>query len=110
MSIEHGAYCNLADRLDDVFEEIDSDACTDLRNNDSEYAEMWREAIGLKQEFSVIEEVTEGSGAVSLSAEEHEALTRYLALMNSMENIERKLIYFSGHMDCYAYLKKIGAI
>ncbi|MCL2153876.1 MAG: hypothetical protein FWH57_13180 [Oscillospiraceae bacterium] len=110
MSIEHDACCNLAERLDDVFEEIDSDTCTDLRKNDGEYAEMWHEAIRLKQEFSVIEEVTEGSGALSLSAEEHNALIRYLALSNSMENAERKQIYFRGHMDCYAYLKKIGAI
>ena len=52
----------------------------------------------------------EGNGAINLSAEEHKALARYLYLKIQMENVERKQIYFRGHTDNFAYLKKIGAI
>ena len=63
-----------------------------------------------EKSFPVIQKTTEGKGAVSLSAEEHEALARFLMLKNDIENIERKQIYFRGHMDGFAYLKKISAI
>ena len=71
---------------------------------------MWRETIKLQELFPVIAKVVEGDGAVSLSAEEHKALSRYLDLKNEMENMERKQIYFRGHTDNYAYLKQIIGI
>ena len=110
MSAEHDAYYNLAERIDEAFSEIDSDVCTDLRVNDSEYIEMWQEAGKLQKDFPVIKNITEGKGPISLSPEEHEAMARFLMLKNDMENIERKQIYFRGHTDSFAYLKKIGVI
>ena len=110
MSAEQDSYYNLVERIDEAFTEIDSDVCTDLRDNDDEYIEMWREARKLQESFPVIQQITEGKGPISLLAEEHEALTRFLMLKNDMEDIERKKIYFRGHMDCFAYLKKISAI
>jgi hypothetical protein len=110
MNTEHDAFLNLAERIDNAFSQIDSDICADLRTGDAEYAELWREAISLQKAFPVIPQVIEGEGAVSLSAEEHKALARYLALKHGMENMERKQIYFRGHSDNFAYLKRIGAI
>lgn len=103
-------YYNLAERIEDIFDEIDSDTCVDLRDIDSEYTKKWDETIRLKKDFPVIPQITERDGAVSLSAEEHKALVRYLGLKNEMENMERKQIYFRGHTDNFAYLKRIGAI
>ena len=110
MSIEQDSYYNLVERVEDAFTEIDSDICADLRDNDGEYAELWREAIKVQDAFPVIREITDSEGAVSLTAEEHAALVRYLGLKHDMENIERKQIYFRGHTDNYAYLKRIGAV
>ena len=110
MSAELDSYYNLAERIKDAFSEIDSDVCTDLRDTNGEYIEMWRGAAELQKAFPVITKTTEGDGAISLSAEEHKALVRYLLLKNDMENMERKQIYFRGHMDNYSFLKKIGAI
>jgi len=101
---------NLAECLENSFSEIDSDICAYLRDSDDEYAAMWYEMIGLQRAFPIIPQMMEGDCAVSLSAEEGEALVRYLGLKHSMENIERKKLYFQGHTDNYAYLKKIGAI
>ena len=106
----HDAYINLAERIEDAFSKIDNDICVDLRGSDAEYAEMWRETLKLQREYPVIPQVIHGEGKVSLSAEEHKALVRYLSLKNEMKNIERKQIYFRCHMDNYAFLKKIGAV
>lgn len=103
-------YYNLAERIEDAFDKIDSDTCVDLRETDSEYTKKWNEIIKLQKDFPVIPKITGGDGAASLSAEEHGALVRYLYLKNAMENIERKQIYFRGHTDNFACLKKIGAI
>ena len=110
MNTDFSNYYNLAERIEDAFPEIDSDTCADLRNNDSEYINLCCEAVKLQQDFPVIMQIIEGGGAVSLSAEEHGALTRYLGVKHDMEDIERKAIYFRGHADNFAYLKKIGAV
>ena len=110
MNLEHGEYYNLAERIEDAFSEIDSDVCADIRDTDSEYRKKWDESGELQKAFPVIGKVTEGDGEISLSADEHEALIRYLSLKNDMENMERKQIYFRGHSDNFAYLKKIGAV
>jgi len=110
MNAEHDAFYNLAERIDETFSEIDSDICMELRNNDSEYSVKWKESINLQNAYPIIAIISDGDGAISLSAEERKALIRYLYLMHEMENIERKQIYFRGHTDNFAYLKRIGAI
>jgi hypothetical protein len=110
MSAEHDSYYNLAERIEDAFTEIDSKTCADLRDSDSKYRQLWDEALRLQKVFPIISAVTDGDGVINLTAEEHTALVNYLCLKNSMENMERKQIYFRGHADNYAYLKKIGAI
>jgi len=103
-------FFNLVERIEQSFLEIDSDICVDLRENDSDYAEMWQEIIKVQNDFPIIREITDGGEAVTMSAEEHKALVRYLHLKNETENAERKQIYFRGHTDNYAYLKRINAI
>jgi hypothetical protein len=103
-------YALAEERFEDVFAEVCSEIWSNLRSTDSEYAELWRELLALVESFPVFREVTEGEGAVSLSAEEHKAFIRYLDLKNEMEDIERKHIYFCGHRHSFDYLKRIGAI
>jgi hypothetical protein len=110
MSSTRDDYYNLAERIEGSFSEIDSDICMDLRERDAEYQEMEREADALEESCPVITEIMDGEGSVSLTGEEHDALTRYLHLKHVMENSERKQIYFRGHTDAFAYLKKIGMI
>jgi len=110
MAKEYGAYYNIVERIDSTYSEIDNDICTELRLSNSEYADMWRETLRLLKDNPAIIQITEGKGAISLSAEEHVALIRYLDLKNDMEDIERKQIYFRGHTDNYAYLKQIGGV
>ena len=111
MSVEHDAFQNLAERIEDAFADIDSDVCVYLRETDAEYAEMYQECIRQQEIFPLIPVILEGGDSeIRPSAKEQHALVRYLMLKHEMENIERQHIYFRGHTDCFAYLKKIGAI
>ena len=96
-------FCDLVERIKDSFMEIDSDIMVDLKKQDIEYADMCQKLGEMESRYPFILEVTEGSGAISLTAEEHEIVRKYMT-------IERCQIYFRGHTDGYVYLKKIGVV
>jgi hypothetical protein len=104
------SFFNLAERIEDAFPEIDNDIMVDLRETDDGYRSLCRETDKLQDEYPTVISVLEGDGAISLTADEHAALLRYFDIKRNTEDIERKRIYFRGHTDCMAYLKKIGAI
>lgn len=110
MNEGHDNYYNLVKRVEDAFVEIDSDFIVDLFKSNSEYASLRQKADRLLTDFPIIDNVLEDNEAISLSAAEHEALAQYFALKQKMEDAERCHIYFRGHTDNFAYLKKIGAI
>ena len=103
-------YFDLPERIKKSFSEIDSDIVTDLFKSDTEYAELMRQVSDLKKRSPFIDHVLEDTGEVSLTAEQHTELIRYLTLYRRMEELERLHIYFRGHTDAYAYLKRIGAL
>lgn len=103
-------YFDLLSRIEDAFAEIDSDIVMDLLNTDEDYAGLSDRMDKLKTQYPVIEKVNDGSGEIRMTAEEHRAYVDYLNLARQMEDMERQHIYFRGHTDAVAYLKKIKAI
>jgi hypothetical protein len=103
-------YRSLTDRIKDMFPETCSDIVTDLRKRDEDYAALFWEGDSLQTEYPAIMEALEGVGEISLTAAEHAALTRYLAVKQDMGDRERRHIYFRGHTDSFVYLKEIGAV
>ena len=103
-------YFDLPSRLEDDFPRIDSGIVMNLCDTNEEYAEMFQQVSELNQKYPFIEKVIEGSGEVHLTTDEHETLGRYFRLVRRMENMERLQIYFRGHTDAVAYLKKIKAL
>lgn len=103
-------YFDLASRLEDAFPEIDSDIVTDLRENNEDYADLQQQISDLQQQYPFIMEVMEGSGEIHLSAEEHDAFTQFLRLRRKLDDMEREQLYFRGHTDAIAYLRKIKAL
>lgn len=103
-------YYTLIERIEDGFSEIDSDITVDLLDTDAEYAAMRKESRELSEAHPFIERTLDGKGAINLSEEEHAVLVRYVNLARMVEDRERRQIYFRGHTDSYAYLKKIGVI
>ena len=76
------SYFDLPSRIEDAFAEIDSDIVMDLLNTDEDYTAL----------------------------SERRAYVDYMNLARQMEDMERQHIYFRGHTDAVAYLKKIKAI
>ena len=107
---DSSTYLELADRIADSFEEIENDITVDLRQNNEEYYALYQSIFKLKSAHPFIQKVIEGNGELSLSAEEHEVLTRFFKLQFQLESMEREHIYFRGHTDCVSYLKKVGAL
>jgi hypothetical protein len=110
MSAEYDTFYNLVKRIEDDFLEIDGVIVKDLKETSSEYANLRQEILEMQHTYPVIIKLLEESSAMSISADEHEALLRYRELEQEIGCMERQQIYFRGHTDSFAYLKKIGAI
>lgn len=103
-------YFDLPSRLEDDFPKIDSDIVMNLSDTNKEYADMFQQVSELNQKYPLIEKLIEGNGEIHLTSDEHEALVRYFSLVRRMEDMERLQIYFRGHTDAVAYLKRIKAL
>lgn len=99
-------YFDLPSRIEDAFAEIDSDIVMDLLNTDEDYAALSDRMDKLKTQYPVIDKMNEDSGEIRMTAEEHRAYVDYMNLARQMEDMERQHIYFRGHTDAVAYLKK----
>ncbi|MDR3164994.1 MAG: hypothetical protein LBU13_05400 [Synergistaceae bacterium] len=107
---DNSCVCDLIARMtQETFSEIDSDIIG-LRETDENYSAMWQDILNLQEEYPIIKTLFNNDGNITLSADEHKVFLRYFDLKYRTENIERLHIYFQGHTDCFAYLKRIGAI
>jgi hypothetical protein len=103
-------FLNLIARLEENFQELDSNVTTNLRKNDKQYATLRAWLGDLEQRHKFIEPVLEGSGEVHLTAEEHAGLAEYIHTKDRAESKERFSLYLAGHRDCFSYLKAIGVV
>lgn len=103
-------FCDLVKRIENNFMEIDSDIMVDLRKQDTVYLSYCQQLGELEKMYPFILQVTEEKEEISLTKEEHGILVEYFKIALKKDNIERKQIYFRGHTDGYAYLKKIGVV
>ena len=103
-------FTGMVENLEDNFLEISSGVTASLRDTDEEYTALFEKRLELQKRYPCIQTTLEGDGEVSMSAEEHKGLLEYLGVVNDMENIERLRLYYAGHRDCFAYLKKIEAV
>ncbi len=103
------AYIDFVTRMEDAFPEIDSDIVRRLRESSEEYAVIHEKISDIKKQFPVITKVMEGTGEIHMTAEEHAAFLQYYHLLRKLDDMERMELYFHGHMDAVAYLKRIHA-
>lgn len=104
------SYTDLAQRIEESFAEIEDEAIADFKKTDEAYAALYQQISKLKEDNPFIGKVIDGSGDISLTAEEHEVLTEYFCLRFRLDDMERQQLYFRGHTDCISYLKKVGAL
>ncbi len=103
-------YMDLPTRLEVDFQNIDNDIVMDLRHNNTEFQAIDRQIIEIQEKYPIVVRVLENPGEVHLTAEEHDILLEYLRVALERDNMERQHIYFRGHTDALAYLKKMKAI
>ena len=103
------SYGRRAERIVEQVSEIDRDIGMELAAARPEYTELKAQMEELKRRYPAIGALLEGKGELSFTAEEHEALKEFIRLYMRTDNMEREHIYFRGHADGFAYLKKIGA-
>lgn len=103
-------YLDLPSRIEDAFPEIESDITMDLQDTNEEYVKLTEEISEWKKQHPFIDKIMEGKGEIHLTAEEHEALSKYLSMKFRAEDMERQHIYFRGQTDAVAYLKKVKAL
>ena len=107
---DNNLYLDLAARISEGFPELDSDVITDFSDSNEEYAALTDRIAEMKKQHPFITQVLEDKGALQLSEQEHGILTEFFALYMQADNMEREQLYFRGHTDCIAYLKRIGAL
>lgn len=71
---------------------------------------LFEQLTELRKKNPIIEKLLETDGELHISAEERVALREAYRLQHKLEDMERQQIYFRGHTDAVAYLKKIGVI
>lgn len=102
---------NLVKRVEELFGEIDNDIAINLlHSNNDEYSKLYYRRIEILQQYPSVKLAVDGEGGVSLNEDDHKALIEYLRVKEQIDCMERMQIYFQGHTDCIAYLKKIGAL
>ena len=110
MEKAHDLYVDLIKRIEEMYDEIDNEVVVGMLDSDEEYAAIRKKVTDMQEAHPFIPAVIGGEQALSLTAEEHGILLQYLDLVREVEDVERRQIYFRGHSDCFAYLKRIGAI
>ena len=114
MKTNYRGVLDLAERIEEVYAEIESETGVYLRENDDEFSSLWKEHLELQKKFPVIAKLTqpidEVYSAMHISIEEHKALVKYLGMKQEMERMEKQQLYYRGHTDSYAYLVKIVGI
>ena len=103
-------YLDLPERIKADFLNVDGDVVVDLRTNDPDYRDLYHRYADMKKDYPFIDMVLEAPGAITMSVEEHAAFVECMRLKRQLDDMERLHIYFRGHTDAFAYLKKIRAI
>ena len=86
------------------FAEIDSDIVVDLLNSNEEYAALSEQMSVMRKQHPFILNLDEGDGAITLSAEEHEAYLAYIGLMHQRRIMDGCRSTFGGIPTSVAYL------
>lgn len=108
--MKNDLFTDLPNRIEENYPELENEMLLELRQKDRAYEQLHEQFYAIEERYPFIMEFLEGKGRVSLTEEEHAVLLEYLALYQKMDEKERIHIYFRGHTDALAYLKKTGMV
>lgn len=99
----------LKHQAESLFDEIVNQVINRLRSDET-YVALARRRTEIQSQYPFVISVFEGNESIFPSAEEYLAWLEVKQTFDETEQMERWTIYCQGHADCYAYLKKIGAL
>lgn len=99
----------LIQQAESLFDEMVNQVIKRLRSDET-YAALSRRRAEIQVQHPFVKSVFEGYESVFTSVEEYLAWLEVKRTFDETEQMERLAIYCQGHADCYAYLKKIGAL
>lgn len=91
-------------------EDVDVKVGKYLRANHQEYQDIRHQIDVLMQQYPAVRALFESDDAVTLTAEEHEALNRYFCLESNAEMIEREYHFYMGQSMMYSYGSMLTSI
>ena len=93
-----------------LYGEMDMEIVVKLRKEDSQYVALKEELNELSKKYLSLVELFDGDKGVNLNEEEQAAFHEYMVIRSEIEKKERQLFYYYGHVHCYEYMKRIGAL
>lgn len=100
--------------LDDFLDGVDAalgEACSTItqeyRKTNADYDEKCKLGILLSED---LKEVLDGTGAISLTADEHEKLKKYITILKCTGWMETQHAYLAGMKDRYVIPKMLGLL
>lgn len=91
-------------------EDVDVKVGKYLRASHREYQEIRKQIDALMQQHPAVRALFESDDAVTLTAEEHEALNRYFCLESNAEMIEREYHFYMGQSMMFSYGSMLASI
>ena len=102
---------NLVELIDATFDDVDDRMCVDLRKSNAKVIELLAIAKKLEAKYPFLKGFWGSDDeALNLTVEDRKAINEHLELQRQVDEIERLHLYYRGHEDCIAYLKRVNAI
>lgn len=86
------------------------DAITRRLRSEEAYIIWVHRRIEIQVQYPFIKGVMDGDASVFPSDQDYQAWVEVQKSLDATVRMERMALYWQGHTDCYAYLKKIGAL
>ncbi|MGG1639059.1 DUF6664 family protein [Paenibacillus sp. NRS-1760] len=96
-------------RLEQNFDVLEDEITRRLRSE--EVYMMWvQRRIAIQVQHPFIKDVMDGDSSVFPNDQDYQAWLEVKKTLDETTRMERMALYWQGHVDCYAYLKKIGVL
>ncbi|MCU6708034.1 hypothetical protein M6D81_04845 [Paenibacillus sp. J5C_2022] len=96
-------------RLEQSFDDLEDEITRRLRCEEAYM--MWvQRRVAIQVQHPFIKSVMDGDAGVFPSDQDYRAWLEVQKTLDETVRMERMALYWQGHADCYAYLKKMGAL
>ncbi|QTH40873.1 MULTISPECIES: hypothetical protein [Paenibacillaceae] len=96
-------------QLEQSFDVLENEITRRLRGEEAYM--MWvQRRVEIQVQHPFVKSVMDGDACVFPSDQDYQAWLEIQKTLDETVRLERMALYWQGHADCYAYLKKLGAL